>query len=586
MVFRSALIAAIVLGVGGCGFNASESVGPDVFFEVEQSLTDESIPEAQLLVRLSERTEKVVTVDYSVSGGSAMSGRDFTLAEGTLTFEPFQETAMVAITIIDDGMEEEEEDIKVSLKSPKNAVLGDVSEHRLRISAQKLPRVRFVSASSEAGEQAGPQGFAIQLDTLPLQDVIVRYTWAGTAEQGDHGVVNGMLTIRANQISEQLPAPITNDLTDEDDETIDLQLIGQEGAVVAPGLGIHSHKILDDDPPPNIGFSVAASSVDETGTTANLAVTLALASEKTITVDYAAAAGSAVATDDFTLAAGTLTFPPGTTTLNVPVTIANDAIDEENETLTVTLSNASNANLQGNTQHALTITDDDAPPQLAFQQAASAVNEGTATHAVTVVLSAPSGRTIQFSVTRPAGAAADLSVPAGAITIPPGTTQVSFNATITNDTTDEVDEDVVLSLTGLVNAAAGGQATHTVTIQDNDDAPQARFDPATPNQTADERDQTPITTTYRVILSAASAKQVTVNVNLGGTASANDYDIGTGDIPVVFAPGETSKNIRVTADPDNQPEPDETVTLTLANPANATLAGDNTTRTHTIRNDD
>ena len=89
-----------------------------------------------------------------------------------------------------------------------------------------------------------------------------------------------------------------------------------------------------------------------------------------------------------------------------------------------------------------------------------------------------------------------------------------------------------------------------------------------------------------MILSAASAKQITVNVSLGGTASSNDYDIGTGNIPVVFAPGQTSKDIRVTADPDNQSEPDETVTLTLATPANATLAGDNTARTHTIRNDD
>ena len=345
-----------------------------------------------------------------------------------------------------------------------------------------------MSASSEAGEQAGPQGFAVQLDTLPREDVLVRYTWSGSAEQGDHGVMNGTLVIRANQISEQLSAPITNDLTDEDDESIDLQLIGQQGAVVAPGLGAHSHKILDDDPPPAIGFAVTASSVDEAGTTANLAVTLGLASEKTITVAFSAAAGGSAAADDFTLAAGTLTFPPGTTTLDVPVTIANDAIDEENETVSVALSNATNATLQGITQHTLTITDDDAPPELAFQQAASTINEGTASHAVSVVLSAPSARTIQFSVTRPAGAAADLSVPAGAITIPPGTTQVSVTATITNDTIDEDDEAVVLSLGGLVNAAAGAQGSHTVTIQDNDDGPQVRFDPATPNQTADERD--------------------------------------------------------------------------------------------------
>ena len=43
--------------------------------------------------------------------------------------------------------------------------------------------------------------------------------------------------------------------------------------------------------------------------------------------------------------AGTLTFAPSETTKNVPVVVIQDTTDEENETVTVTLSNPSEVTL-------------------------------------------------------------------------------------------------------------------------------------------------------------------------------------------------------------------------------------------------
>lgn len=577
----------IVVGVVGCGFEtpAPTEALPKVFFPVDQSLTDESIGSTQIPLRLSMKTADMVTVRYAVSGGSATVGRDVSGADGEVTFEPFQDTAMITIGILDDGQEEAEESVVLTLKSPDKAELGETIQHTLRISANKLPRVRFVATTSTAGEETGPQGFAVQLDTLAPQDVVVRYTWSGTSEAADHGIVDGFLTIPAGQSSQTLRALVVNDPTDEDDETLDLNMVAQAGAVVDPGLGEHVHTIIDDDPPPAMSFQMTASSASEGAGTATLTVSLALASEKLITVDYAATGGSAGA-DDFTLAAGTLTFQPGTTSLTVPVTITNDALDEDNETVVVTLANAANATLSTQTKvHTLTITDDDDPPTIEFQQAASTVSEGTATHTLTVQLSAPSGKTVQFSVSRTGGTAtaADLTVPATTFSIPPGATTGTFNVTIIDDTLDEDDETAVLTLGGLVNATAGGQATHTITITDNDNPPLVRFDTGTPDRSATEGNQT---FTYRVILSAPSTKQITVPVTLGGSAGNNDYDIGTGDIPVVFQPGQTSRDIRVNVKDDNANESSETITLQLGTPTNATNAGDNQLRTHTILDND
>ena len=68
-----------------------------------------------------------------------------------------------------------------------------------------------------------------------------------------------------------------------------------------------------------------------------------------------------------------------------------------------------------------------------------------------------------------------------------------------------------------------------------------------------------------------------------GTATAgSDYTATSGTL--VFAPGETSKTIAVPILGDTAFEPDETFTLTLSNPVNATSAQQR--RPGAITNDD
>ncbi|MCI0528968.1 MAG: hypothetical protein L0Y56_16140, partial [Nitrospira sp.] len=92
-------------------------------------------------------------------------------------------------------------------------------------------------------------------------------------------------------------------------------------------------------PPPTVGFSLTSSSGAESVTPANLAVALSSSSSQTVTVNYAVTAGTATGSGvDYTLADGTLTFNPGVTTQNIPITIVDDALDEVDETIQVTLS--------------------------------------------------------------------------------------------------------------------------------------------------------------------------------------------------------------------------------------------------------
>ena len=93
--------------------------------------------------------------------------------------------------------------------------------------------------------------------------------------------------------------------------------------------------ITDDDNAPTLSIADKTIS-DETAVASNIVVTLASPSQQTITVDYATSNGTATAANDYVAANGTLTFAAGTTTKNIPVTMVQDAIDELNETFTVT----------------------------------------------------------------------------------------------------------------------------------------------------------------------------------------------------------------------------------------------------------
>lgn len=89
---------------------------------------------------------------------------------------------------------------------------------------------------------------------------------------------------------------------------------------------------------------------------------------------------------------------------------------------------------------------------------------------------------------------------------------------------------------------------------------------------------------FPVTLSKPSRQSVSVSyATANGSATAPaDYASATGTL--TFAPGETSKSITVSVVADLAIEPDETLSVTLSSPANATIA--RASATGTIKNED
>ena len=114
---------------------------------------------------------------------------------------------------------------------------------------------------------------------------------------------------------------------------------------------------------PVVGFESAAYSISEAAATATITVTLNAASNVTAAVRYATADGTATAGEDYQATSGTLTFAPGETTQMFVVPLLDDTVDESDETLTLALSDATEAMIAGANPVTLTLVDDDGAPR-------------------------------------------------------------------------------------------------------------------------------------------------------------------------------------------------------------------------------
>jgi len=110
-------------------------------------------------------------------------------------------------------------------------------------------------------------------------------------------------------------------------------------------------------------LSIADTSVIEgnSGTaTLDFTVTLSRSSTSNVSVAFATSDATAVAGSDYTASSDTLTIAPGATSGTITVDVLGDTNGESDETLTVTLSNASNATIVDGSAVG-TIENDDAP---------------------------------------------------------------------------------------------------------------------------------------------------------------------------------------------------------------------------------
>jgi hypothetical protein len=360
--------------------------------------------------------------------------------------------------------------------------------------------------------------------------------------------------------------PILGDNLDEDTETFQVNLSNPSGATIADAQAIGT--IYDNEGPPAV-IVTDTSDVESTGTM-SMSVLLTGATAGTVTMDYTTASGTAVAVSDFTTTTGSLTFTSGQTTKTVPVPITSDALNEDDETFTLSVSNVVGAGVTASSGTG-TIVDDDAEPDLSIANATvTEGNSGAATASFAVTLSAASGREITVDYATADGTAvagSDYSATIGTLTFPAGVTSKPVDVPVTGDTLYEGNETLAVSLSSPSNAGTA-DADAVGSITDDDPKPSFSID----DVSVAEGNAGTATATFTVSMSNPSAVGASVQwATADGTALAgSDYEVGGATLS--FFAGETSHTVDVAIDGDIVDEVDETFGVTLSSPTGATIA--------------
>ena len=314
---------------------------------------------------------------------------------------------------------------------------------------------------------------------------------------------------------------------------------------------------------------------------ADFTVSLSASSSQTVAVDYYTQESTAKAGYDFYDRSGTLTFAPYQTTKTISIPIRGDYLVERDEWFYVKLKSPVNAKL-GDASARGVIDNDDHTTVSVSDVTVTEGDSGTTQARVEVRLSSRSDETVRVNVATKDGTAKDgfdYYATGGPLVFSPGETLKTLAIDIIGDTSDEMDELLYVQLTNPENVTVV-RGSATVKIRDDDDLPLVQIN----DVTVDEGDSGTRNAVLTIGLSQSSTDTVSVYAaTVDGTAKDGFDYYATGG-PIVFSPGQTTRQFNVQVLGDMADEANEIFWVHLTNPENALVADGRGKAT--IRDDD
>jgi formylglycine-generating enzyme required for sulfatase activity len=239
--------------IGTAGSTALTVIDNDSFPAVaEFANATESIAEGSvgnISIELSVVPVSPVTLTLQVADGTATGGDDYTTGSLTIVLPIGTRTAIFPVSTIADGLDEDDENLTVSIANATSAVVGtNSSTLAIILDGDPTPSASFTQADAQGSESVGFVEFDIELSTASGRTVTVGYSVAaGTAGSGsDYIMADGVIAFPPGSTSESISAIVLYDLLQEADEdftvTIDSAI---NGAVGAPAS--MTYTIIDDD---------------------------------------------------------------------------------------------------------------------------------------------------------------------------------------------------------------------------------------------------------------------------------------------------------------------------------------------------
>ena len=540
---------------------------------------------------LSHRTSTPVTFSWATGDGTATAPSDYVGASGTVTIPAGSTRASFSVTVNGDTDIEPDEYLTVAIANVTGATYAPSSPLTGTIRNDDGPPLSVYSSSPDEGD-TGTTTLMFDAYLPQPSSTPVTFSWAtvdGTATAGsDYVTASGTVTIPAGQTRASFSVTVNGDTDIEPDEYLTVAIANVTGATYAPSSLLTGTIRNDDGPPPLYVYSSSPDEGDTGTTTLSFDAELDHASASPVTFSWATVDGTATAGSDYVTASGTVTIPAGSTWASFSVTVNGDTDIEPDEYLTVAIANVTGATYAPSSPPSGTIRDDDEPPPLSVYSSSSYEGDtGTRTLSYSAYLDHPSSTPVTFSWTTVDGTAtadSDYVAASGTVTIPAGQTSASFSVTVNGDTDIEPDEYLTIAIANVTGATYAPSSPPSGRIWNDDGPLQLTVYGSSPSPY--EGDTGTTTLSFDAELSHPSSTPVTFSwTTVDGTATApSDYVAASGTVTIPA--GSTWASFSVTVNGDTDIEPDEYLTVAIANVTGATYDAANSWPYGGIRNDD
>jgi hypothetical protein len=524
------------------------------------SISDVSLTEgnsgtinATFTVTLSAASANNVTVNYTTANGTAISPSDYYSTSNTLTFDPFETSKTITVPVIGETIFESNEYFHVHLSNAVNAAIADGQGVGTILNDDPIPTITISDVSqSEGDSDTTNYSFTVSLSNPSSQTISVSFATAnGSAASGsDYSSTTDTLTFDPLDTSKTVTVSVSGDSIYEFNENFFVNLSNAINATIGDNQGVGT--IVNDDDMPTLTISDESHIEGNGGSTSyDFTVTLTGLSEPPVTVNFATVNGTADDGSDFGAVNNTLTFLTGETTKTISVSVNGDAVEEDDETFSVSLSNPVNATLDDSSGLGTILNDDTSVSMSDVSQ--SEGESGSTTFTFTVTLSKPSALTVTVPYNTADGSATtsdgDYGSADGTLTFEPGATSQDITVSVNGDNKYEPDESFAVNAGAVVNATVA-DGVGLGTIVNDDQQPTISITDAS----GTEGNSGATTLTFTVTLSNPSWQTITVEfATANGSATAgSDYEATSGTL--TFAPGGTSQTISVTIYGDTEAE--------------------------------
>ncbi|MCU7829498.1 MAG: thrombospondin type 3 repeat-containing protein [Candidatus Thiodiazotropha sp. (ex Myrtea sp. 'scaly one' KF741663)] len=329
---------------------------------------------AVITVSRSGGSTGAVSVSYATSDGSATASTDYTVSTGTLNFANGEISKTFNVPIIDDVQYEGDETVQLSLSNPVGTLLGSQVNAVLTINEND-------AAPSSGAIGFSPVSYTVMENQTSVSLTVSRSGGSNGAVSVDYSTIDGSASAsndyafttgtvnfaNGDMVDKTITVNILDDSTFEGDETFSVKLSNATGGASLSADSQAAVVIQEDEPQPpagTIGFTITDISVTEGNQTLDVKVSRTGGSFGVVSVDFSLTGGSATIGSDFSVTSGTITFGDGDTTdRTIVITILDDTASEGDETIAITLTNATGGaqiDLNGETV-TVTITQSDQP---------------------------------------------------------------------------------------------------------------------------------------------------------------------------------------------------------------------------------